>query len=113
MNVHVSYRLHKSPAVEKDFQHQIEKLRKRLQVFRPDLVHLKGTVEENSSREGANVSLNLRLPSGQMAVQTSAASAVAAVKSAFQDLLHQLNRHKELFRATKKCNRRRPEIWGG
>jgi len=112
MNVHVSYRLHKSPAVEKDFQHQIEKLRKRLQVFRPDLVHLKGSVEENSSREGANVSLNLRLPSGQMAVQTSAPSAVAAVKSAFDDLLHQLNRHKELLRSAHKWKRRRTEISG-
>ena len=46
MNVHVSYRLHKIPAVEKDIQHQIEKLQKRLQVFRPELVHLKGMVEE-------------------------------------------------------------------
>jgi DNA-directed RNA polymerase specialized sigma24 family protein len=112
MNVHVSYRLPKSPAVEKDFQHQIEKLRKRLQAFRPELVHLKGAVEENSPREGITVSLNLRLPSGQMAVQTSAPSAVAAVKSAFEDLLHQLNRHKELLRATHKWKRRRTEVSG-
>ena len=72
MNVHVSYRLHKIPAVEKDIQHQIEKLQKRLQVFRPELIHLKGVVEETSPREGTSVSLNLRLPSGQMAVQASA-----------------------------------------
>ena len=80
MNVHVSYRLHKIPAVEKDIQHQIEKLQKRLQVFRPELVHLKGVVEEISAREGTSVSLNLRLPSGQMAVQSSAPTAAAAVK---------------------------------
>ena len=78
MNVHVSYRLHKTPSVEKDIQHQIEKLRKRLQVFRPELVHLKGTVEENSTWEGISVSLNLRLPSGQMAVQQAAPTAAAA-----------------------------------
>ena len=52
MNVHVSYRLHKIPAVEKDIQHQIERLQKRLQVFRPELIHLKGVVEETSPREG-------------------------------------------------------------
>jgi DNA-directed RNA polymerase specialized sigma24 family protein/ribosome-associated translation inhibitor RaiA len=109
MNVHVSYRLHKTPAVEKDFQHQIEKLRKRLQVFRPELVHLKGAVEENSVREGTSVSLNLRLPSGQMAVQTSAPTATAAVKSAFEDLLQQVNKHKELLRASHKWQRRRNE----
>ena len=55
MNVHVSYRLPKLPAVEKDVQHQIEKLQKRLQVFRPELVHLKGVVEEMSAREGTSV----------------------------------------------------------
>jgi len=106
MNVHVSYRLHKTPAVEKETQHQIERLRKRLQVFRPELIHLKGMIEESSSRDGANVSLNLRLPSGQMAVQTSAPTASAAVKSAFEDLLQQVTRHKELLRATHRWRRR-------
>jgi RNA polymerase sigma factor (sigma-70 family) len=105
MNVHVSYRLHKIPAVEKDIQHQIEKLQKRLQVFRPELVHLKGVVEEISAREGTSVSLNLRLPSGQMAVQVSAATAAAAVKSAFEDLLQQVNKHKEILRASHKWQR--------
>ena len=81
MNVHISYRLHKTPAVEKDLQHQVEKLRRRLQVFRPELIHLKGMVEEISPREGTSVSLNLRLPSGQMAVQAKASTAAAAVKS--------------------------------
>ncbi|MFZ1929137.1 MAG: hypothetical protein WAU50_08380 [Candidatus Sulfotelmatobacter sp.] len=106
MNVHISYRLHKTPAVEKDIQHQIEKLRKRLQVFRPELVHLKGMVEEASAREGTSVSLNLRLPSGQMAAQTTATTASAAVKTAFEDLLQQVNKHKELLRSTHKWTRR-------
>jgi DNA-directed RNA polymerase specialized sigma24 family protein/ribosome-associated translation inhibitor RaiA len=105
MNVHVSYRLHKIPAVEKDIQYQIEKLQKRLQVFRPELVHLKGMVEEISPREGTSVSLNLRLPSGQMAVQTSAPSAATAVKTAFEDLLQQVNKHKDLLRASHKWQR--------
>jgi len=109
MNVHISYRLHKTPAVEKDIQHQIEKLRKRLQVFRPELIHLKGMVEEISAREGISVSLNLRLPSGQMAAQTTAATASAAVKTAFEDLLQQVNKHKELLRSTHKWTRRQNE----
>jgi len=109
MNVHVSYRLHKTPAVEKDIQHQIEKLRKRLQIFRPELVHLKGMVEEISAREGTSVSLNLRLPSGQMAAQTKAPTAAAAVKSAFEDLLQQVNKHKELLRSTHKWTRRQKD----
>ena len=108
MNVHVSYRLHKIPAVEKDIQHQIEKLQKRLQVFRPELIHLKGVVEETSPREGTSVSLNLRLPSGQMAVQSSAPNPSAAVKNAFEDLLQQVNKHKEILRASHKWQRGKP-----
>ncbi len=107
MNVHVSYRLPKIPAVEKDVQHQIEKLQKRLQVFRPELVHLKGVVEDISPKEGTSVSLNLRLPSGQMAVQTKAPTAAAAVKTAFEDLLQQVNKHKDLLRASHKWHRGR------
>ena len=106
MNVHISYRLHKTPAVEKDIQHQLEKLRKRLQVFRHELVNLKGVVEELSAREGTSVSLNLRLPSGQMAVLAKASTAPAAVKNAFEDLLQQVNKHKDLLRSTHKWPRR-------
>ena len=106
MNVHISYRLHKTPAAEQDIQHQIEKLQKRLHVFRPELIHLKGMVEETSAREGISVSLNLRLPSGQMAVQSKAGTAAAAVKIAFEDLLQQVNKHKELLRSTHKWPRR-------
>jgi DNA-directed RNA polymerase specialized sigma24 family protein/ribosome-associated translation inhibitor RaiA len=109
MNVHISYRLHKTPAVEKDIQHLVEKLRKRLQVFRPELVHLKGMVEEISTREGTSVSFNLRLPSGQMAVQAKASTTAAAMKSAFDDLLQQVNKHKELLRSSHKWPRRQHE----
>jgi DNA-directed RNA polymerase specialized sigma24 family protein/ribosome-associated translation inhibitor RaiA len=109
MNVHISYRLHKTPAVEKDIQHQVEKLRKRLQVFRPELIHLKGMVEEISAREGTSVSLNLRLPSGQMAVQAKASTAAAAVKTAFEDLLQQVNKHKDLLRSSHKWTRRQKD----
>jgi DNA-directed RNA polymerase specialized sigma24 family protein len=109
MNVHISYKFHKTPDLEKDINHLIEKLRKRLQVFRPELVHLKGVVEQNSPREGTTVSLNLRLPSGQMAVQKSASTPVAAIKSAFDDLLQQITRHKDLLRSSHKWRRRRSE----
>lgn len=105
MNVHITYKLQKTPDIEKEINHQVEKLRKRLQVFRPELVHLKGIVEQNSPREGATVSLNLRLPSGQMAVQESASNPAAAVKASFDDLLQQITRHKELLRSSHKWPR--------
>jgi RNA polymerase sigma factor (sigma-70 family) len=107
MNVHVSYKVQKTPDIEQEINHQIEKLRKRLQVFRPELVHLKASVEQNSPREGTLVSLNLRLPSGQLAAQEKAPNATAAVKSAFDELMQQITRHKEVLRSSHKWVRRR------
>jgi len=107
MNVHIGYKLRKTPDIEKEINQQLEKLRKRLQAFRPELVHLKGLIEESSPREGVIVSLNLRLPSGQMAAQKKASMPSAAVKAAFDDLLQQIIRHKDLLRSAHKWARRR------
>lgn len=107
MNVHFTYKVTKSPDIEQDINRQIEKLNKRLQVFRPELVHLKGIIEQNSPREGFTVSLNLRLPSGQMAAQEKAPAAQPALKGAFEDLLEQLSKHKEMLRSSYKWRGRR------
>ena len=99
MNVHFSYKASKKTDTEREIKQQTEKLAKRLQVFRPDLVHLHGIVAESSTKGGGiTVSLNLRLPSGQMATQSTAPTAVGAIKSSFHDLIHQLNAHKDLLR---------------
>jgi RNA polymerase sigma factor (sigma-70 family) len=105
MNVHVSYKIPKTPDIEKEINHQIEKIQKRLQVFRPDLIHLKAILEQNSAREGTEVALNLRLPSGQLAASKKAPNATAAIKTAFDDLMQQINRHKELLRSSHRWRR--------
>ena len=108
MNVHVSYKAGKTPEVEREFHNQIQKLRRRLQVFKPELVHLRAFVEQDGSHR-ASSSLNLRLPSGQMAAQRSGGNALAAVKAAFADLLNQVTKHKELLRGHwTYAQRRRP-----
>ena len=56
MNVHISYKLRKTPDLEKEINHLVEKLRKRLQVFRPELLHLKAVVEQASPRKAVTVS---------------------------------------------------------
>ena len=97
MNVHISYKAGKTPEVEREFQHQFEKLERRLHVFNPDLVHFHAIVDQENG-QGASTSLNLRLPSGQLAVQESGENIVAAIKAAFTDLLSQITRHKDLLR---------------
>jgi RNA polymerase sigma factor (sigma-70 family) len=105
MNVHVSYKTHKTPGIENEVNHQIEKIQKRLHVFRPDLVHLKAVIEESSAREGTVVSLNLRLPSGQLTAQANAASPTSAIKASFDELIQQIGRHKEILRSSHKWRR--------
>jgi len=107
MNVHVSYKAGKTPDVEREFQHQVQKLQRRLQVFKAELVQLNAVAEQENSHR-ATMSLNLRLPSGQMAVQRSGENALAAVKSAFADLLSQVTKHKDMLRGqwTRKSLRR-------
>ena len=107
MNVHISYKISKTPDLEKVINQQVEKLDRYLHVFRPDLVHLKGIVEENSARQGIVVSLNLRLPSGQLASQESSSTAISAIKAAFDDIDGQVKRHKDLLRSHHKWPRRR------
>lgn len=107
MNVHVSYKAGKTPDVEREFQYQIQKLDRRLQVFKPGLVYLDAVVEQENGR-GASASLSLRLPSGQMEVQRSGENALVATKSAFADLISQVTKHKDLLRGqwTRKSLRR-------
>ncbi|HJT01648.1 MAG TPA: HPF/RaiA family ribosome-associated protein [Terriglobales bacterium] len=105
MNVHFSYKVNKTPDLEKEINQQVEKIRRRLQVFRPELIHLKGIVEQNSVREGFLVSLNLRLPSGQMAAQERSPNATTAIKGAFDGLVEQLTKHKDHLRNTHRWPR--------
>jgi ribosomal subunit interface protein len=106
MNVQISYKISKTPDLEKLINQQVEKLGRYLQVFRPDAMHLKGSVEENS-RHGFDVSLNLRLPSGQLAAQESSATAIAAIKAGFEELTEQVKKHKDLLRKQHQRSPRR------
>ncbi len=105
MNVHFSYKIAKTPDLENLLQQQTDKLNRLLQVFRPDLVHLKGSLAENPG-SGFLVSLNLRLPTGQLAAQKKAGTVAATVKAAFGDLAEQLKKHKQLLRNQHKWPRR-------
>jgi len=105
MNVHISFKTAKHPTVESEIDSQLEKLHRRVQVFRPDLVQLKCVVDHGPGVEGTVVSLNLRLPTGQMAARGTNPKAISAVKAAFDELCHQFNRHKEILRDFRR-NRR-------
>jgi RNA polymerase sigma factor (sigma-70 family) len=102
MNVHISAKSTRTPEVDREINHQVEKLGRRLQVFRAELVHLHGILEAGPLRSDALVSLNLRLPSGQLTTQQAGPTPLAAVKAAFAELLAQVNRHKEQLRNLRR-----------
>ncbi len=106
MNVHFTYKLLKTADLEKNITQQIQKLQKRLQVFRPDMVSLIGSVSEHP-KTGFVVAVNLRLPSGQLAARESADTAVSAIKMCFDSLKEQLSKHMDHLRAEWKWPRRR------
>jgi len=110
MNLHISYKSPKSADLEREFQQQVQKLGRRLQVFRPELVHLRALVEENSTREGTVVSLDLKLPSGNIAAKEHGKPAAAAAKGAFAELMRQLTRHKEQLRGQRHRHRAKEAV---
>lgn len=108
MNLHFSFKDEsaKTPDVERELQQHVQKLGRYLQAFRPDLVHLHGTINHHN-REGFTISLNLRLPTGQLAAQENGHAVNGAIKVAFTDLISQLKRHKELIRNEHRWRRGR------
>lgn len=107
MNVHVSYKVPKSSDLERQINQNIEKLGRRLQVFKPDLVHLHAIVDEHPARAGFSVKLDLRLPSGDIASSETADRVESAVKGAFADLVEQITKHKDRLRAQHQWPRQR------
>jgi RNA polymerase sigma factor (sigma-70 family) len=104
MNLHFSFKSAKSSEIEKEIQQHVQKLDRYLHVFRPELVHLHGTIDRGR-RDGFTAALNLRLPTGQLFSNDEGDTPSAAVKVAFSELLGQLKRHKELLRSEHKWKR--------
>ncbi|HEY3929982.1 MAG TPA: sigma-70 family RNA polymerase sigma factor [Candidatus Koribacter sp.] len=99
MNVHINYKgLEKTPDVESTVQQHIKKLERRLQLFRPELVSLHGSVLQRSPKAGFVVALSLKLPSTDLASEQSNQQPAMAIKAAFDALIEQVTSHKELLR---------------
>jgi len=113
MNLHFSFKddSAKTPDVERELQQHVQKLERYLQAYRPELVHLHGTINHHE-REGFTISLNLRLPTGQLAAQESGKVVSGAIKVAFGDLTSQLKRHKDLIRNEHRWRRARKPARG-
>jgi DNA-directed RNA polymerase specialized sigma24 family protein/ribosome-associated translation inhibitor RaiA len=116
MNVHISYKgLEKTPDVESTVQQNLKKLQRRLQLFRPELVSLHGSVLQKSPRAGYVVALNLKMPSADLATEQANQHPAMAIRAAFDSLIGQVTSHKDVLRnhhgfpGRRRGSQRRPD----
>jgi DNA-directed RNA polymerase specialized sigma24 family protein/ribosome-associated translation inhibitor RaiA len=98
MNVQFTVHVPKTPDLDRMVERLTGKLDRLLAVFQPELVQLHGRLVRRTSREGVVCTLNLRLPTGQLAAEDSANTAQAALRIASEELLEQLKKHKQKLR---------------
>ncbi|HET6182412.1 MAG TPA: sigma-70 family RNA polymerase sigma factor [Acetobacteraceae bacterium] len=81
---------HRAPAV---IEEEARQLASHLKRFRDDLVRLEATVSQTKGKTRIHVSLRLQLPSGVIAAQEEGFEVEPALRKAFADLRHRLDRH--------------------
>lgn len=103
MHVHFSYKnTEKTEVLIKLINRRVAKVDKLLATFAHDLVHLHGSLERPSPREGFVTSLNLRLPIGQIYATEKGRAAQVSLRAAFDELERQVNKQKGLLRGDGK-----------
>ncbi len=98
MKLQFTYQVAKAPELEALVQRTADKIGRLLRVFNPDLVQLHGRLSRGSPREGVLCTLNLRLPTGQLAGEENAVTAQAALRAARAELIEQIKKHKQKLR---------------
>lgn len=98
MNIQFTQQVSKSPGLDEVIARGTAKLERLLVMFRPGLVQLHGRLSHHKARQGTLCSLNLHLPTGQLAAEASAPTAQAAVRTATQELVEQIKKHKQRLR---------------
>ncbi len=107
MHVHFSYHhVSRNPQLDHAVSSHVEKLKKFLIRFSPDLVHLRGMLEFNSPHHEAVCSLNLWLPTARIHARESGASVLTVVQASFSELEEQVKHHKRVLRREGVWKRR-------
>lgn len=99
METRFTWQAAKSADLEAQLERVAEKIKRLLAMFSPRLVQLHGRMNQHSARQGTTCTLNLRLPTGQLAAENTAATSQAALRVAGEDLIEQIKRHKQRLRA--------------
>ncbi len=106
MNVQFTVQVPKTPELEELIQQVRGKLERLLVAFQPELVQFHGRLVRHSAREGVCCSLDINLPTGQMAAEETGDSAQKALRAAADELVKQVKKHKEKLRKGQSWDKR-------
>jgi ribosome-associated translation inhibitor RaiA len=109
MNVSFSYKhVHAQQAVETEVARRLDKLRRLLKSYAPDLVQLKGVFSNNNRTDEPSLALTLSLPTGTLHATANGKNALAGCKKAFSEIETQVKKHQSLLRREHEWKRKRP-----
>lgn len=108
MNVSISHKHAESrTTVETEASRYLEKLRKLLKSYAPDLVQVHGSFEKHPRKIEFSFSLNLSLPTGTLHATGVGPEVRQSVKRAFTELEKQVKKHQALLRHDYQWKRKR------
>jgi len=94
-------------AIEVEAEHHIEKLKRLLKRYAPDLVLLHGSLEKTPRKTEYSYSLNLTLPTGTLHATGAGPDVRSSVKVAFAEIELQVKKHQEKLRKDYVWKRKR------
>ncbi len=94
-------------AIEVESEHHIEKLKRLLKRYSPDLVLLHGSFEKLPRTTLYSYSLNLTLPTGTLHASGSGPDVRSSVRATFSEIELQVKKHQEKLRKDYVWKRKR------
>jgi ribosomal subunit interface protein len=111
MKLSISYRhVESHHAAEPDISRSLQKFKRLLKSYEPDLVQLHGVFSKNPRNEEHSFSLTLSLPTGTLHATGNGENLRASCKKAFSELEVQVKKHQSRLRRDYQWKRKRPHV---
>ncbi len=94
-------------AIDGEAAHHIEKLKRLLKRYDPDLVELHWLIEKTPRKTEYTCSMNLRLPTGNLHASGTGSDVRSSAKIAFSEIESQVKKHQEKLRKDYLWKRKR------
>ncbi|MGA8145605.1 MAG: HPF/RaiA family ribosome-associated protein [Candidatus Acidiferrales bacterium] len=94
-------------AIDNEAAHHIEKLKRLLKRYDPDLIELQWSIEKTPRKTEYTFSVDLRLPTGSLHASGVGGEVRASGKAAFAEIEAQVKKHQEKLRKDYLWKRKR------